>query len=152
MKESSHTRRMHSLQRIPPLHKATLYVSFCAIQLHALATQRWRSIAHTIANWPCGLMDKALVFGTKDCRFESCQGHCHGLEGWCSVITSNVSYSPCMSCSFNFRLPSRGESGWCSDMTSTHGAWRHAGVRFLLSGAFHVRPRRLSHGAAFAPC
>ena len=26
-------------------------------------------------NWPCGLMDKALVFGTKDCRFESCQGH-----------------------------------------------------------------------------
>ena len=28
----------------------------------------------------------------------------------------------------------RGESGWCRDMTSTHGAWRHAGVRFLLSG------------------
>ena len=26
-------------------------------------------------HWPCGLMDKALVFGTKDCRFESCQGH-----------------------------------------------------------------------------
>ena len=25
--------------------------------------------------WPCGLMDKALVFGTKDYRFESCQGH-----------------------------------------------------------------------------
>ena len=24
--------------------------------------------------WPCGLMDKALVFGTKDCRFESCLG------------------------------------------------------------------------------
>ena len=24
---------------------------------------------------PCGLMDKALVFGTKDCRFDSCQGH-----------------------------------------------------------------------------
>ena len=23
----------------------------------------------------CGLMDKALVFGTKDCRFESCQDH-----------------------------------------------------------------------------
>ena len=28
----------------------------------------------------------------------------------------------------------RGESGWCSDVTSTHGAWRHAGVRFLFSG------------------
>ena len=26
-------------------------------------------------SWPCGLMDKALVFGTKDCRLESCQGH-----------------------------------------------------------------------------
>ena len=26
--------------------------------------------------WPCGLMDKALVLGTKDCRFESCQGQC----------------------------------------------------------------------------
>ena len=25
---------------------------------------------------PCGLMDKALVLGTKDCRFESCQGQC----------------------------------------------------------------------------
>ena len=24
--------------------------------------------------WPAGLMDKALVLGTKDCRFESCQG------------------------------------------------------------------------------
>ena len=28
--------------------------------------------------WPCGLMDKVLVFGTKDCRFESCQGHFAG--------------------------------------------------------------------------
>ena len=27
------------------------------------------------ASRPCGLMDKALVLGTKDCRFESCQGH-----------------------------------------------------------------------------
>ena len=27
-----------------------------------------------LASRPCGLMDKALVFGTKDCRFESCQG------------------------------------------------------------------------------
>ena len=32
-----------------------------------------------LASGPCGLMDKALVFGTKDCRFESCQGHrCQG--------------------------------------------------------------------------
>ena len=32
-------------------------------------------------------------------------------------------------------MMSRGESGWCSDVTSTHGAWRHAGVRFFLPGA-----------------
>ena len=29
----------------------------------------------------------------------------------------------------------RGESGWCSDWTSTPGAWRHAGVQFPLPGA-----------------
>ena len=29
---------------------------------------------------PCGLMDKALVFGTTDCRFESCQGHAQHKE------------------------------------------------------------------------
>ena len=26
--------------------------------------------------------------------------------------------------------PSQGDSGWCSDVTSTHGVWRHTGVRF----------------------
>ena len=31
--------------------------------------------------WPCGLMDKALVFGTKDCRLESCQGHACAFVG-----------------------------------------------------------------------
>ena len=34
----------------------------------------------------------------------------------------------------------RGESGWCSDMTSNHGVWRHTGVGFLLSGAAVVLP------------
>ena len=29
-----------------------------------------------ICRWPCGLMDKAFVFGTKDCKLGSCQGHC----------------------------------------------------------------------------
>jgi hypothetical protein len=28
----------------------------------------------------------------------------------------------------------RGESGWCSDMTSNHGAWRHAAAQFPLLG------------------
>ncbi len=29
----------------------------------------------------------------------------------------------------------QGESGWCLDMTSTHGVWRHTEVEFLLLGA-----------------
>ena len=42
---------------------------------------------------PCGLMDKALVLGTKDCRFESCQGHTERTgrgfrSGDCSVSQS----------------------------------------------------------------
>ena len=37
--------------------------------LHA-ATQLWR-----FNPGPCGLMNKGLVFGAKDCRLESCQGH-----------------------------------------------------------------------------
>ena len=37
-----------------------------------------------------GLMDKALVFGTKDCRFESCRDHFYytrgsGLAGKCII-------------------------------------------------------------------
>ena len=36
----------------------------------SLISADWQSTSR-----PCGLMDKALVFGTKDCRFESCQGH-----------------------------------------------------------------------------
>ena len=31
-------------------------------------------------------------------------------------------------------ISSRGESGWCSDRTSTPGAWRHAEAQFLLLG------------------
>ena len=41
--------------------------------------------AKALATWPCGLMDKALVFGTKDCRFESCQGH---FCAWYVLMTS----------------------------------------------------------------
>ena len=32
----------------------------------------------------------------------------------------------------------RGESGWCSDWTSTPRAWRHAGAQFLLLGDWLV--------------
>jgi hypothetical protein len=46
-------------------------------ELKAQIDERERDLppALTWSSWPCGLMDKALVFGTKDCRFESCQGH-----------------------------------------------------------------------------
>ena len=40
-----------------------------------------------IIRWPCGLMDKALVFGTKDCRFEFCQGQSS------SALTAEVGWS-----------------------------------------------------------
>ena len=50
--------------------------------------------------------------------------------------------SPCSyECAGPSRAPSTfggGESGWCSDVASTHGAWRHAGVRFLLRRVFVV--------------
>ena len=39
------------------------------------ATKQSTQADRLILQWPCGLMDKALVFGTKDCRFKSCQGH-----------------------------------------------------------------------------
>ena len=32
------------------------------------------SDTHAQTHRPCGLMDKALVFGSKDCRFETCHG------------------------------------------------------------------------------
>ena len=34
-----------------------------------------------VTHKPCGLMDKTLVLGTKDCRLESCQGHARGVWG-----------------------------------------------------------------------
>jgi hypothetical protein len=42
-------------------------------------------------------------------------------------------------------LYSRGASGWCLDVTSGHGAWRHAEGRFLLpgdrsSGMYYIQP------------
>ena len=43
---------------------------------------------------PCGLMDKALVLGTKDCRFESCQGHFSGASIRHSRILSAASSRP----------------------------------------------------------
>ena len=45
------------------------------------------------------------------------------LRLWCELLLHAPSRHDC-----------RGELGWCSGMTSTHGAWRHAGARFLLSG------------------
>ena len=46
----------------------------------------------------------------------------------------------------------RGESGWCSDVTSTHGAWRHAEVRFLLPGVCQPGESLCQRCASFATC
>ena len=62
-------------------------------------------------------------------------------EDWEELLIDHGTMRPQMDSRFsiavsldqsNIQLGSRGESGWCSDVTSTHGAWRHAGVRFLL--------------------
>ena len=36
--------------------------------------------------WSCGLMDKALVFGTKDCRLESCQDQKKVETRWACLV------------------------------------------------------------------
>ena len=46
------------------------FVSNCRLEVH---TGMIRS-KPGLCKGPCGLMDKALVFGTKDCKYESCQG------------------------------------------------------------------------------
>ena len=40
-----------------------------------------------LRHWPCGLMDKALLFGSKDCRFESCQGHFSITNNTITIMT-----------------------------------------------------------------
>ena len=53
--------------------------------------------------WSCGLMDKALVFGTKDCRLESCQDQCPrqllGLSVSAALhVVSKLSTGACSLC------------------------------------------------------
>ena len=51
---------------------------------------------HAEFRWPCGLMDKALVFGTKDCRFESCQGHIlSGEKCWSHLLDKRTCNFEC---------------------------------------------------------
>ena len=66
---------------------------------------------------PCGLMDKALVFGTKDCRFESCQGHFYPLLSFiCSYLKK--SWPPMV---FKTVCPS-GLRGW-TQVPLAQAAW-----------------------------
>ena len=66
---------------------------------------------------PCGLMDKALVFGTKDCRFESCQGHFYLLL-FVSCAYCNKSWPPMV---FKTVCPS-GLRGW-TQVPLAQAAW-----------------------------
>ena len=64
-------------------HRRPCLLWHCSSTAGAKRGPRWE--LGQCAGWyvcvrrPCGLMDKALVFGTKDCRLESCQGH---MSGW----------------------------------------------------------------------
>ena len=69
----------------------------------------------------------------KDCEMGGCLSRRDFEEiahpqSFRNTFTLCVLSTPCL-------LLSRGESGWCSDWTSTPGAWRHAGAQFPLPGA-----------------
>ena len=96
-------------------------------------TQGFDSSSPAACRTPCGRFHKDCLprvllhhcghvssLGPCMCPGPAGHDHCHRMSG--ATLAEPVSQS------------GRGESGWCSDMTSTHGAWRHAGVRFLLSG------------------
>jgi hypothetical protein len=61
------------LAKAPPSWRVSMATTTRRAQRRAPFFRRACHFAHS--QRPCGLMDKALVFGTKDCRFESCQGH-----------------------------------------------------------------------------
>ena len=54
--------------------RTSMYV-YAAIHVHLLTCRR-----------PCGLMGVALDFGTKDCRFESCQGHFYASLAFPAIL------------------------------------------------------------------
>ena len=91
----------------PPL----IFSSFVLIFLHALA-QCDPSLALHAGS--CGLMDKALVFGAKDCRLEACQE-----QVFLSAIRCPASLDPMMLllCEASLCLPSL--------------AWPHLASHFL---------------------
>ena len=62
---------------------------------------------------------------------------CRCVAGPCSTIATRDLTKGC-----GVTDNSRSESGWCPDGTSTPGAWRHAGVRFLLSGVGYCKHTR----------
>ena len=50
-------------------------------------------------------------------------------------MSSFSQYTPILNFEFFFACwVSQRDSGWCPDMSSTHGVWRHTEVRFLLTG------------------
>ena len=95
------------VQTPPPL----IFSSFVLIFLHA-RTHCDPSLALHAGS--CGLMDKALVFGAKDCRLESCQD-----QVFLSAIRCPASLDPMMLllCEASLCLPSL--------------AWPHLASHFL---------------------
>ena len=74
---------VHTFWRVEPRFPCVLFLCKKNVFRHCLFWLAW--ICSHLAGlllyrqnqdfnkWSCGLMDKALVFGTKDCRLESCQ-------------------------------------------------------------------------------
>ena len=46
----------------------------CVLSQFFLNVEELCALCYELLQWPCGPMDKASVYGTGDCRFESYQG------------------------------------------------------------------------------
>ena len=76
-------------------------------------------------------MDKALVFGTKDCRFESCQGHyCAGEP---SGLTNHISHVAALLCTQKLFVQAASPAVVTAALDYTATAARHLGKLGLLS-------------------
>ena len=95
--------------------------------------------------WPCGLMDKALVFGSKDCRPESCQGHA------CAFVGPAACPRHAARCHLGPRQRAGARRGGGGEPPRRHARWTPQASawveRATAGGAFRAR-RAQSHKAA----
>ena len=83
-------------------------------------------------------MDKALVFGTKDCRFESCQGHSLTLHSAAQgdphrSESAQLDFVPCPRSGHVAIRAVRATARW-----QLHGRWRKHCSRARAKTSFHL--------------